>query len=135
MITGLGNAVATTDDLIDYVERHFNADWGSPRAYFTIPQRDAEPLQVVYVCYAVAADTEDAALDWMLDNVLGPLRTLAGDGAYLYWRLSTCFTMQWDGEMKKHRLYTRFAVLDRYLNVITLPAGISKPEGMAGVTL
>jgi hypothetical protein len=112
-----------SDNLIDFLEDNLHCQHGFQGAYFDLPQKDKDPIRVVYVTYAVCAKTRESADDFMLENVFKPL---VKEGKYLYWRLKECVDRrEVDGN---HELYTRIAVLDENLDAVVIEDKI-KPEG------
>lgn len=111
------------DNLIDFLEDNLQCQHGFRGAFFEIPQKNNDPVRVVYVTYAVRAKARESADDFMLENVFKPL---AEKGKYLYWRLKECVERhEVDGN---HELYTRIAVLDENLDAVVIEDKV-KPEG------
>jgi hypothetical protein len=122
--------VRTVDDLISLCEELFRVQHGPARAFFELPQPNAEPVRVIYRSYVVAGDSEDELIQWMEDNVLRPLN--AKGGRWLWYRLPTGFELTYDHEAKRHTLRTRLGVLDDKMTAVTLPE-VEKPEGMPNI--
>ncbi len=103
--------------LIDFCQEHFDCETGPPRAYFELPQRDAnDPVRLSYVVYAVQGPTYEACEKWLLENVFEPLEKEACDEARLYWRLEDMIQVE---TFRDHvRVRTRLAVLDKNLNQV-----------------
>jgi len=123
--------------IIDAFERAFITEYGPARAFFQIPQRNADPVRVVYVVYAAMGPDLDKVHDWFFEHVVDPLISKAA-GGWLYWRnpervLAYGSNVVRIGEDKGHtplyKIRTRLAVLDMALNPVTL-GDPTKHEGV-----
>ena len=113
-------------NLIDLCESMFTCEHGPQKAFFHIPMVGGEPMPATYVIYSVQGANLDDLIEWYIENTLRSLRRKAGEGAFLFWRLSECFRISiHNGEWF---LYTRVVVLDKNLNAITVEPGY-KIEG------
>lgn len=119
--------------LRDLTEECFDCTWGEPRAFFELPQRVGDDIRVIYYSYVARGDDLDELEHWFIDNVIMPLDEKAGDPSRLYWRLADCFHVSLEGD-GLYSLRTRIAVLDKDLNVITLPDTLT-PEGMPATVI
>lgn len=127
------------DRIIETLENNFRTERGPAKAFFELPQRDADPVRVIYVTYAVQGEDLQLVENYFFEYVIDPLIELTGGEGYLFWRncervlvyaISTKTLSSGAQVTRKPPLYkirTRFAVLDKSLNAVVAP--LYKPEG------
>ncbi len=116
----------TIEDLIELSESLFLCEDGPPKTFFHIPIAGKEPMRATYVSYVSKAKRLPDLCGWMAYAVLRPLRQKAGEGAFLYWRMTDGFIASRIDDDSLWLLRTRIVVLDKDLNVITLPNVLHK---------
>lgn len=119
--------------IIQAFEDDFTTEMGPAKAFFELPQRDGDPVRVIYVTYAVQGTDLQKVENWFFEYVIDVLREKTGGDGYLFWRnpervlvypittkvLSSGAKVTRDPVIYKIR--TRFAVLDKKLNPVVPP--------------
>lgn len=125
--------------IIGALETDFTAELGPAKAFFELPQREGDPVRVIYVTYAIQGEDLQDVENWFFEHVIDVLREKTGGDGYLYWRNPervlvypvTTKTLTSGAQVTRdpviYKIRTRFAVLDKFLNPIVAPE--YKPEG------
>lgn len=126
------DTVETEQRIIESFESSFRCMPGPAMAFFEIPQKDAPLVRAIYVVYAVTGQNLDDMERWFMERVVRPLKNIAGDDSYLYWRnpervsvavrtISSCGL--------QYVIRTRIAVLNKSLEEVRLSGDVIKSEG------
>lgn len=123
------NTLATEQRITSAFEHAFRCALGPAQAFFEIPQKDDLPVRVTYVVYAVSGEHLEDMERWFMERVVAPLKNIAGEGGYLYWRNPERVSVDTARYDSRFTIYTRIAVLDGSLEEVRLTGDAAKLPG------